>query len=443
MSRRPLILVSVDAMHVDDIPVARTLPAFSRILARASVAEIEGVYPSVTYPNHTAQITGCSPATSGIFNNLRFQPGRGDASDWFSEASAIRVPTLLDAARAAGLTTAAVQWPVTVGAGTAHWLVPELAGARYREGDLAEHFRAATDAESLERYVLPHLDLVGTHPGGAFFPFVGRVAAEILREQRPDLLLVHYVEVDSARHAHGTHGPHVEQALREVDAHLAGLLAALDAAEGAEQADIVLVSDHGHIDVEQHTNLNRILADRGLLRLDAEGALVDYDVICLGAGLSGQLFLAEGLPAQRRAEVEAVLAEIAADPQHRIESIWTAEEARREHGLDGPFAWVVESEPGVIVGQAWDRRPVVRRGDEDFPALKGAHGHAPRHGGQPLLAAAGPSFVPGAELGRRSMLDIAPTLARVLGVELPDAEGAPLLELLADAAAREAVVARA
>ncbi|EWS79588.1 hypothetical protein BF93_12890 [Brachybacterium phenoliresistens] len=436
---RPLLLVSVDAMHTDDIPFARTLPSFARILERAAVAEIEGVYPSVTYPNHTAQITGCGPATTGVFNNLRFQPGRGDASDWFSEASAIRVPTLLDAAKAAGMVTAAVQWPVTVGAESADWLVPELAGARFRQGDLLEHFRGATNAASLERYVAPNLDLVGTHPAGLFFPFVGRVAAQILREQRPDVLLVHYVEVDSARHRHGTYGPHVEESLREVDAHLAGLLEALDAADGAEQANIVLVSDHGHIDVEQHTNLNRVFADRGLLRVDESGALVDYDVICLGAGLSGQLFLADGLAPERFAEVEMLLAEIEADSQYRIERIWTSDETRRDYGLDGPFAWVVESEPGVIVGQAWDRRPVVRRGDEDFPALKGAHGHAPRHGGQPVLIAAGPAFESGADLGRRSMLDIAPTLARVLGLELPDAEGAVLAELLADAPAREVV----
>ena len=40
-----LLVVSIDAMHTDDIPFARTLPAFSRILSQASVAEIEGSTP--------------------------------------------------------------------------------------------------------------------------------------------------------------------------------------------------------------------------------------------------------------------------------------------------------------------------------------------------------------------------------------------------------------
>ncbi|MFC0672425.1 alkaline phosphatase family protein [Brachybacterium hainanense] len=427
----PLLLISVDAMHTSDIPFARTLPAFSRILERAAIAEVEGIYPSVTYPNHTAQITGCGPATSGVYNNLRFQPGKGDASDWFAEASAIRVPTLLDAAGAAGLVTASVQWPVTVGAESVRWLVPELAGARYGQGDLAAHFRASTDPASLERYVLPNLPLVAEGRPGRFFDFVGEVAAQILERERPDLLLVHYVEVDTARHAHGAEGVHVEQALREVDAHLGRLLAALEDTGRAETADIVLVSDHGHLDVEQHTNLNAVFAERGFLRRDEEGNLADYDVICLGAGLSGQLFLAEDLTAERYAQVAEMLAQLEADPELRIERIWTSEETRRGYGLDGPFSFVVESEPGVVVGHALDRRPVVRAGDEDFPALRGAHGHAPRHGGQPVLIASGPSFQEGVDLGRRSMLDIAPTLARVLGVELPDAEGAVLTEVLA------------
>ena len=105
-----------------------------------------------------------------------------------------------------------------------------------------------------------------------------------------------------------------------------------------------------------------------------------------------------------------------------------------DYGLDGPFDYVVESEPGVIVGMLLDRRPVVRRGDDDFPAYLGNHGHAPRHGGQPVFIGTGPDFAPGADAGRRGMLDEAPTFAALLGVELPAAEGVVLTELLATAA---------
>ena len=95
---------------------------------------------------------------------------------------------------------------------------------------------------------------------------------------------------------------------------------------------------------------------------------------------------------------------------------------RRQYGLDGPFTWVVESEPGVAVGTPWNRRPVSVPGDADFPeGVVGSHGHAPRHGGQPVFIANGPAFVGGLDLGRRSILEEAPTFAAVLGLDLPDA----------------------
>jgi predicted AlkP superfamily phosphohydrolase/phosphomutase len=43
-----------------------------------------------------------------------------------------------------------------------------------------------------------------------------------------------------------------------------------------------------------------------------------------------------------------------------------------------------------------------------------------------LLLARGPSFVPGAPLGRVGVEDVAPTIAALLGVELPDVDGQPI-----------------
>src|SRR5699024_6264362 len=107
-------------MHYDDIAIAREMPGFARILAQASVAEVEGVYPSLTYPNHAAQITGCPPATSGVYNNTQFQPW-ARRPEWFWDSRLLQVPTIFAAARAGGLTTAAVLWRVTVDAPDAGW----------------------------------------------------------------------------------------------------------------------------------------------------------------------------------------------------------------------------------------------------------------------------------------------------------------------------------
>src|SRR5699024_6829771 len=142
-------------------PFARGLPGFARILENASVAEIEGVYPSVTYPNHVAQITGCPPASSGVLNNQQFQPHRGAGAAWSWDSSAITVPTIFAAARAAGLATAAVRWPATAHEQSVDWVGPEIASAWLFDG-LEAQYRQTTNVASLERYMLPTLHRIET-----------------------------------------------------------------------------------------------------------------------------------------------------------------------------------------------------------------------------------------------------------------------------------------
>lgn len=76
---------------------------------------VKGVIPTVTYPSHTTIVTGVWPSKHGICANHPFDPFGKNRGGWYWYAEDICVPTLWDAARDAGLTTANVNWPVTVG----------------------------------------------------------------------------------------------------------------------------------------------------------------------------------------------------------------------------------------------------------------------------------------------------------------------------------------
>lgn len=422
-----LVVVSVDAMVDEDVDFAMTLPSFSRLLKNPAVADIEAVYPTLTYPNHAAQLTGCSPATTGIYNNLQFQPGDPEP-EWFWYSSAVKVPTILDAAKAAGLTTSAILWPVTAQADV-DLLMPEIWDVDRWGGEEAL-YRANCSLAMFQKYYPRHREKIVWGPKMQFDDFACALAEDILLEEQPDVMFLHLAAVDSARHLTGPFGVGVEDALRRIDGYIGRLLSALDRAGNAATTNVVIVSDHGHLTTEQMTNVNGLFRERGLLRVSESGQLLDYDVFCHAAGFSGQLFLSPSISDARRHEVEALLEEIQAEPVYRIEEVHTAAEARDRHGLAGPFDYVVESEPGVLVGMDWNGRPVVVPGDPDFSFVIGNHGHAPQHGAQPVFIACGPDFRAGTHAGRRSMLDQAPTFAAVLGLELPHAEGRPMAELL-------------
>ena len=77
------------------------------------------------------------------------------------------------------------------------------------------------------------------------------------------------------------------------------------------------------------------------------------------------------------------------------------------------------------------RHPFVRPADNsDYKYGRGTHGHQPDLGPQPTLLAFGPDIRPGVRIARRDIIDEAPTYARILGVEMPDAEGHAIEEIL-------------
>ena len=126
----PVLLISIDGMRPDYVTQADVhhlrIPTLRRMLAQGAYAEgVQGVFPTVTYPSHTTLVTGVAPALHGIVNNQLFDPERHFSGAWFWYAPDIKVPTLYTAAHAAGLTTAAVSWPVTADSPAIDFLIPE------------------------------------------------------------------------------------------------------------------------------------------------------------------------------------------------------------------------------------------------------------------------------------------------------------------------------
>src|SRR5471032_543063 len=125
-----VLMISVDGLKPEYVLEADAhglkIPFLRGMLREGAYARgVTGVWPTVTYPSHTTLLTGLSPAEHGIYNNLEFDPKGTFANAWYWYAQQIRVPTLWQAAHEAGLSTASVGWPVSVGAAQVDFLIPE------------------------------------------------------------------------------------------------------------------------------------------------------------------------------------------------------------------------------------------------------------------------------------------------------------------------------
>src|SRR5262249_39292549 len=131
-------VISIDGMKPDTYlaPDAHGLkvPTLRELVAHGASAEdgMLSVMPAQTYPAHVSIITGVHPARHGITTNLAEDPDDKNLEGWRGYPQHIRVPPIYEVAFRAGLTTAVIEWPATVGA-RATWLLPEFWRAGTRE----------------------------------------------------------------------------------------------------------------------------------------------------------------------------------------------------------------------------------------------------------------------------------------------------------------------
>ena len=424
-----LIVLSEDALVREDLEYLKNCPNFARLLSSAArIDTLRTIYPTVTYPVHVSVSTGCYPDRHGITTNELFIPG-GVANPWHWFAQDVRIPTIFDAAHAAGLSTAAVFWPVTGNHPAIDYLVDEY-WSQSPDDDLRDVFlRSGTTPEVFSRAVEPNLPLLRgherQHPDAD--RFVLAAACDILRAFRPDVLFIHPAQVDGFRHGYGLFNAQVDAALDEADRHLGMLYDALEELGEADRANIVVMSDHGQIPIQRSIALNALFAERGWITVDDAGRVTDWQVYLHSAGLSAQVHVKDPalLP-----EVDALLRFWCEEGIYGVSRVFSRAEAADAERLAGDFDFVLETDGFTSFSEAWTR-PLVRPIDTaDWRYGHATHGALPDRGPQPTFAAAGPAFRAGAVIPRRPIVDTTATFARVLGIELPGIDGVPAGELL-------------
>lgn len=416
----PVLLISIDGMRPLDVIEAGKrgvrVPNLTRIMRSGAYATVRNSLPTVTYPNHTTILTGVWPAKHGIANNETFDPTGKNEAGWYWYASDIRVPTLWDAVHRAGGRTASVSWPVSVGTSSIDYDIPEYWRARNAE-----------DLKLLTALSTPGLVAELDRAGAPLAPSFGEDAAAdearaklvegIYAAHHPRFVTLHLPALDESEHEHGPGSPEAVRTLEAADASVGELIAQARAAE--PDLVVVVVSDHGFAPVHQSVNLTRAFAEAGLLTLDPQtGKVLTWKAAPWG-GASAAIVLAQPDDAATAARVKALLDRLAADPANGIGQVVGRDRIAAMGGTGQATFWV-DFKLGYDNGGK-PLGPMLQPSD-----IQGTHGWFPTHPEmRASFFAAGPG-VPARALGDIDQRDIAPTLAKLMGVALPSADGKPL-----------------
>jgi predicted AlkP superfamily pyrophosphatase or phosphodiesterase len=415
-----VVLISIDGLRgaeLASLPNSKlNLPNLNEIVSSGTVTEgMLSVLPSITYPNHTSMVTGVSPATHGILGNFMFDPEHklAPADSWIEYAKLIRVPTLWDVAHDAGKKTASVYWPVTVGSRI--------------DANIPEHYPLKNARDKLLYEVVSTPGLLtayekeyGALPiGDAYTDQIReQMAAFLVKTQTPDLLLVHFIDLDHAEHVFGPDSPEAVHALERTD-HYVGMLRKAIAASGSEANTVfVIVSDHGFFPVDKSFHPNAVLTGLGLL-----GTREYPDKWRIAAFGGGGSF---GLVAHDPADHDAIylatktFQNLQQEGSWGIDCILTPEQLKAAQGYSNSF--LVAGMKQNVMADGGDAGPWLTNS-----SMKGMHGYIP---GPKQMDASFAAFGPGIahrRLARGHVVDVGPTVAALLGIQLPPGEGVNLL----------------
>jgi predicted AlkP superfamily pyrophosphatase or phosphodiesterase len=362
-----VILLSWDGVRHDYLDRGE-LPALDRMRRDGASAErLIPVFPTNTFPNHVALATGTYVARHGIVGNSFRDRERG-RFHYDNDASWLAAEPLWVAAERQGVRAAVYFW---VGSET-DW---NGVGATHR---MSPFDSGVPESRKVEQ-IIAWLDLEG--------------------EKRPRLIMSWWHGSDRAGHLLGPDHPRITEALERQDRALGRLLAALDEREAWPHTTLLIVSDHGMASVDTAIDLQAELRARGL-----GGAVVP------GGGMA-HVYVDD--PAER----ETV--RVALDGLEGVTAV-------PGEALPDRLRAFFPGRTGEVV--ALTSPPRTFQAPRGSSGRFGAHGYDPAQGDMAaILLALGRGVPAGASLGQPRSIDVAPTVARLLGIDPPrDGEGEPI-----------------
>lgn len=284
-----LIIISFDAVCKSDYELIKSLPNFNEFLKDSNhTFDVEPVYPTLTYPAHVSMMTGKLPNEHGVINNTLIQPGRR-RPDWYWYRKYVNSDTVYDAATRNGLVTAGLLWPVTAKSKIKYHM-PEIfanrpwqnqisvslsSGSFYYQIDLVRRF-----GHIFNSFNQPDLD-----------NFVLECSLYTIKKYKPNLMLIHFTDADTQKHKYGANSNEVKEAIRRHDIRLSKIRQAIEDAGISKDTALCILGDHGSLNVDKEIRLNKLFLERGLIRQDKKGRIIDYDAYLKSCDGSAYIYL--------------------------------------------------------------------------------------------------------------------------------------------------------
>lgn len=215
---------------------ATATPNFDRMAREgASSRHMVPAFPTLSMINHTTFETGCWPARHGMLSNIFYDPKMGRYQESDDAAWRAGCESMWEAAERQGVRAAALNI-------FGRWSSKTGKRATYVNPEIPWEHRQSDDQVLAEGIKL--LKMSG--PG------------------HPRLIVLYFPIPDHVAHYAGTTAPKTEESVRQADAIVGKLMAAIKSLPPDREGALVIDTDHGMMDVGPIVNVGRLMNEFGI-----------------------------------------------------------------------------------------------------------------------------------------------------------------------------------
>jgi predicted AlkP superfamily pyrophosphatase or phosphodiesterase len=414
--RKPkVVVISLDAfgaetLHDPYLPA----PTLHWLMKTGSYATaMRPINPTVTWPNHTAMISGVNASqhhvvVNGLIVNQRTGKPGVDANA--PKSKLVAVSTVYDAAHDSGLTSAEVDWVAITNAESIDWRFSERPNPDGPiEQDLIEQGLVSRDE-------LAHFG----KPSQAWRDrLYTRAAVDIIQKHHPDLLLLHLLALDGIEHKTGFGNDSGRNTIAFLDDRVKEVVDAVREAGDMDRTTFLIVSDHGQQSVHKQVHVGVFLRQAGLE--DANSPNTTFGLHDGGFALLYQ----KNATAASTAALKKLL-----EDKPGVRAALTPEEAAK----DGwPTPAQTDQAPDLLLYAADDYAFAPGDTGEFVTETKeiGTHGYPNTNPlMQSIFIASGAGVQAKGQIQAFPNVDVAPTIAQLLHIHFHEVDGKALSAIL-------------
>jgi predicted AlkP superfamily pyrophosphatase or phosphodiesterase len=263
-----LLVLDVVGLRPKDLAHA---PALRALGAAGVTAPLRTVFPALTCSVQASWLTGLAPSGHGVVGNGWYFRDLAQVWLWRQSNALVQGEKLYETAlrRDPGFTCAKLFWWFNMYARVAYSVTPRpeyWANGLKRPGLYSQP--PQLEQELQERLgAFPLFQFWGPGAGIAATRWIAAAALAVIERHDPTLALVYLPHLDYDHQRFGPDHPRSVQAVRDVDREAARLIEAAR----ARGAEVIALSEYGIEAVDRPIAINRVLRERGYLRVQATG----------------------------------------------------------------------------------------------------------------------------------------------------------------------------